>query len=157
MGNVNPTLEREAAKRASADPLPGALSEAFLSDAIDVGGVKVRQVKATDWKLLKWLNSPILQQMLELQKPKEQRQEVPLTDEEEWEICFQFTTEPKVLRKLMGGTREAFTEIATEMIADKLDTAQIKAMTNAVSEQFIASFKTALLFFPPEEPAEKKT
>jgi hypothetical protein len=153
---VNQTLQREAAKRAQAEPLPGALGAAFLNGDIDVQGIKVRRVVATDWKVLKWLKSPILQQILELQKPAESREEIFISDEDEYEMCFQFIHSPKRMRELMGGTREDFRKLATEEIADKLDNAIVKAIVVAVSEQFIVSFQTALQFFPKDE-AEKKT
>lgn len=144
MGNeINPALVAAAGKRAAAEPLPGALSEAFLGDAIDVQGVKVRRIVASDWIILKGLNSPIYRQMLEFQKDEAQREPVPFTDGEAYEICWQFTHAPKASRELLARGREVFTETAREEIADLLDVAVCDAIVKAVGLQMVKSFQTA--------------
>lgn len=147
-----------ATARAAADPLPGALKEAFIGGDINVAkDVTVRRVVASDWKKLKWLDSPILKQMLELQKPVEAREEVPYTDTEAFEICFQFTRPPKDTHAFLLGPRENFREAAIDTIGDKYDLPLCYKIVDAVSEQFAKSFLTALQFMPDEENAEKKS
>lgn len=146
-----------AAARANADPLPGALKEAFIGGDIQVAkGVTVRRIVATDWDILKWLDSPILKQMLELQKPPEARERLEYTQSECYEICFQLMTSSKELRKFLGGSRDAFREAATEAIGDKYDISVCNQIVDAAIAQFGNSFLTALQFMPDEE-AEKKS
>ena len=63
-------LTEDARKRAAATPLPGALAEAFLCDAIFVPWgdkqIPVRRVVASDWPILQWLESPIFKLILEI-------------------------------------------------------------------------------------------
>jgi hypothetical protein len=156
---VNPQLIEMARARAAAEPLPGSLAEAFLEDAIEViHGVKVRRVVASDWIILRWLNSPIVRQMLEMQKPAAKREPVEYTAEEAYEICFQFTHNPKEVRALKEQGRKAFAEKAIEEFGDTFPTMEIaESVVVAVSKQLQRSWATALSLAPKEEPAEKKT
>ena len=156
---VNPVLTEMARARAAAEPLPGSLAEAFLGDAIEViEGVKVRRVVASDWIILRWLNSPIVRQMLEMQKPMEKREPVDYSAEEAYEICYQFTHNPKEVRAMKEQGRKAFTEAAIEEFGDRFSTMEIaELVVDAVSKQLQRSWATALSVAPKEEPAEKKT
>ena len=154
-------LTEEARKRAAATPFPGALSDAFLSDAIKVGeGLLVRRIVASDWKILTALDSPIIKQILELQKDEKIREEVSYTDEEEWEMCWQFTHSPKECRELLTKGKESFREQAMEM-ADMITMPQAKLIVRAIGAHLMNGFMTAMKYAPevPNEsdPAEKKT
>ena len=155
----NPVLTEEARKRAAATPFPGPLAEAFLSDAIQVDDhLFVRRIVASDWKILQWLDSPIIRQMLELQKDEKLREDVQFTDEEEWEMCWQFTHSPKECRELRAKGREAFKAAAVEY-GDTITMPQSKLIIKAIGKQIVNSYSTAVKYMPKEsaEPAEKKT
>ena len=63
---VDANLREEANRRAAATPLPGALADAFLTDAIQVTDTMfVRRVVASDWSILQWLDSPIYKMILD--------------------------------------------------------------------------------------------
>ena len=138
-------LTEEARKRAAATPLPGALSEAFLADAIKVTDeLYVRRIVASDWGILQWLDSPIHKLILEIQKDEKIREAVNYTDEEEWEMVWQFTHEPKEIRALKVKGREVFKETCANEIGDKYALNVTKMAVEAISEQIIKSFETKI-------------
>ena len=146
----NPVLTEEARKRASATPFPGPLAEAFLSDAIQVDEkLFVRRIVASDWKILQWLDSPIMRQMLELLKDEKLRDDVPFTDEEEWEMCWQFTHLPKDCRELQAKGRETFRAVAVEY-GDTITMPQSKLIVRAIGKQIVNSYSTAVKYMPKE-------
>ena len=155
---VERQLKEDARRRAGTDPLPGPLADAFQSDCIPVNGsVKVRRVVTSDWVILRQLKSPIIQQMLEMQKDEAIREEVPFTDEEGYEICWQFTHNPKDCRALLEVSRERFRQQAIEDIADSLDPSIVGQVVKAVGKQILRSFETALKYGTDESDGEKKS
>lgn len=154
---VNPVLTEMARARAMAEPLPGTLAEAFLNDAIDVHGIKVRRAVASDFVLMRWLDSPIYRQMLESQKPKEKQEPVEYAAEEAFEIAFQFTRSPKETRAIQAKGRQAFREAAIEEFGDRFpNMAVAESVVEAAAEQMKKAWATGIENGSPE-PAEKKT
>lgn len=155
---VNPALQDMARSRAGAEPLPGAMADAFLADDIQIAeGIVVRRIVASDWKILNWLNSPIKLQVLELTKPKEQREDVQISDDEEMEICFQFTRPLPEVRKAQKFGRAGFTETAYQSIGDKYDNVIIGKIKDAVTDQFLLWLKRMAELMPNASEPEKKT
>ena len=155
---VEQVLTEEARKRAAATPFPGPLADAFLHDAIQVDDqLFVRRIVASDWKILQWLDSPICKQMLEFQKEEKLRDPVPFTDEEEWEMAWQFTHSPKECRELMAKGREVFRAAAIEF-GDTLTMPQSKLVINAIGRHITNSWMTCIKYVPKDSSAtEKKT
>lgn len=150
-------LEEDARRRAAADPLPGALNDAFLQDAIQIGpNIYVRRVVASDWLVFKWLNSPIFQAMLELQKDEKLREEVQFTEQEQYEMAWQFTHTPKQVRALMAKGRDKFREECQEF-ADELDFALLPAAIEALVRQIIRSFSTSQQYGEEGDLKKNKT
>lgn len=147
-------LENEAAKRANADPLPGPAGDAFAKNGpIEVGPHVVREVVASDWKVLKALDSPIIKMIMEMRQNPNSNVEIDVTDDEEFQIAFQFTRPPKVVREAMAKGKEAFTETAVLEIGDKIDSPTIKLIQAAVMEQIRRSWITAVSY---KEKLEEK-
>jgi hypothetical protein len=149
-------LNHEAAKRANADPLPGVLYRAFDPDHIPIGnGLSVRPVVASDWKALKWLESPVWKAFLELQKDEKIREDVAYTDEEQYEMAWQFTHTPKEVRALMARGRDCFRETCVEW-ADTITFAALPDAVNAIQRQIILSF-TSRPTVGSDDDLKKKT
>lgn len=149
-------LSQEASKRAAADPLPGALSEAFLTDAIDCGhGLKVRRLVASDWIILKWLNSPLYRGVLESQKPVEIREDIGYEDFEGYEMVWQFTHTPAVNRALMAKGREVYKTTAFEDIGDTHSLETLSNAIEAIGKQVAASLETKVAFNESDSPKKK--
>jgi len=92
--------------------------------------------------------------MLEYQKPEETREEIEFSDEEQWEMCWQFTHSPKECRALLAKGREAFRETASEM-ADTISMPQMPMIIKAIVKQIYASFETSIKYSGDGD--EKKT
>lgn len=133
-----------ASARASGDPLPGPLGDAFASGAIVVAGIAVRKVVAADWVFFKQLNSPIIRMVQEMQQNPEAPEEITFTEEENWELAWQFTHTPAQLREVLAKGREALTAVAVSEIGDNWPTETVKFVGAAVMEQLERQWKTAL-------------
>jgi hypothetical protein len=150
-------LTDDANRRAAVTPLPGALSEAFLNDAIQVAdGLFVRRVVASDWPILQWLDSPIYKMVLEIQKDESIRESVTYSDEEEWEMCWQFTHTPKQVRELKNKGRDVFRQTAIDEMGDAYSLTTTKKAVEAISQQIIKSFDTKISFGSPDSDDSKK-
>jgi hypothetical protein len=152
-------LTEQARRRAAATPLPGALADAFLTDAIQVtDNMFVRRVVASDWSILQWLDSPIYKMILEVQKDEAMRDAVTYTDEEEWEMCWQFTHSPKDCRALKAKGREVFRQTCIDEMGDTNPLVVTKKAVEAISKQILASFDTKIGFSSGEgDDSKKKT
>ncbi|MDE2097606.1 MAG: hypothetical protein KGL39_10195 [Patescibacteria group bacterium] len=149
-------LRQEAMKRAAADPLPGPLSDAFLKDAVDVGkGIFVRRVVASDWHILKALNSPILRQLLELQKDETLREETEYSDLEQAEMVYQFTHSPKQCRELLKMGREIFSSTSQDYCDTSVDFSQMPMIIAAITKQLSDCISASVSY--GAEDLKKKT
>lgn len=148
-------LEDNANRRAAATPLPGPLSDAFLTDAIDCGnGLVVRRIVASDWIILQWLDSPLYKMALEAQKDESIKEEVDYQESEGYEMIWQFTHTPKQCRELKAKGREAFTETAYSEIGDAHKPQDLAKAIQAIGKQIAASFETKVSF--EAEDSKKK-
>lgn len=82
-------LANEAAKRASADPLPGPARIAFCEGPIEVGGKTVYKVTPRHIQALKVVDSPLISIIQDAVQTGKIDTELP--DEQAWEICWIFT------------------------------------------------------------------
>lgn len=143
-------LRIAASNRANGDPLPGALSAAFTKSAIKVGPAMVRKIVASDWIVLRALNSPIIKLVEELAQRGDDKAapppEVDITDQDEWDIAFQFTRAPSDVRKAMEGGPKEFRARAMEAIGDTLESATVKLIGIAVLEQIRRTWATPLQY-----------
>ena len=107
--------EREAElRRANAEPFPGSLAEAFDPVAKRVGNFTVRPVVPFDHQILRALKSPLYLQMLELGKPEGERAETAFSDDDEWDMLYQFTRPARDLVSVIAKGPEFFRATARE-------------------------------------------
>ncbi len=142
-------LRAEATKRAGADPLPGPAGDAFgKHGAIPIGssGISVRRVVASDWQILKSLDSPIIKMLLELRQNPTTTAEIPIETEEEWELAFQFTRPVAAVREALAQGRDKFREQARGEVGDTLDESVVSLIRIAVLEQIRRSWSTAVSY-----------
>ena len=152
---VDAGLRDESQKRAAADPLPGPLSDAFLKGAIRISrDVAVRRIVASDWHILKGLDSPILRQLLELQKDESLREETAYSDVEQCEMVYQFTHTPKECRELLAQGRNLFKAKAEDYCDDQINFAQMPQIIAAITKQLSDCIATSLSYSADEK---KKT
>lgn len=141
------SLERAARDRVSGDPLPGPLAQAFLEGDIQAGGLAIRPFVASDWVILRGLESPIIRLIEELaQNPKEDPK-ITISDEEKFEIIYQFTRPAKECRALLKRGKDLFRETATDFVDErKLNLVQMQECLNAAMEQIRRSWETTLKY-----------
>ncbi len=140
-------LSLEAGRRAGADPLPGPAGDAFaLHGDIRVGPFTVRRVVASDWKILKAIDSPIIKMLLELRQDPTSTAEVPIEPEEEWELAYQFTRPVAEARAALAQGRDKFRAAASAQIGDAIDEPLIKLISSAVLEQIRRSWLSAVSY-----------
>ena len=137
-------LKSMAAGRASATPLPGPLKSAFASTDIKAGAYSVRRLVAADWKIFEIVDSPMVRMMLELQKPKEEQEDVSTTPEEDSVLCWQFTRPSRqVFEFVKTHTKEEIVKTATdEFFFEGGESSTV--VVNAIMEQFGRHMKTRL-------------
>lgn len=145
-------LRGEASKRASADPLPGPLANAFASLPISVTvstingeqkEYKVRPLVAYDWAMFKQLNSPVFRMMQEImQVGVEKAEMINAEPHEDWELCYLLTRPCAESDRVFMKGRAGFTQSAKEEFGFQLDTAQIVELMKACLEQVRAHMST---------------
>lgn len=137
-------LRQEAIARATADPLPGPLTNAFAKGAIKVGGDNVRKIVASDWTVFKQIDSPLLRMVQELQQNPGVNPNVDFTELEQQTICWQFLNHPKRVREIIeAGTLK---ETVIQEIADEYDAGVLNLILFAVMEQMKRGWQTALKY-----------
>lgn len=141
------TLTIAATDRAAATPLPGPLANAFGPGTIEVCGVKVRKFMAADWEIFQMIKSPVLDMVLEWEKPEGARDAITSSNTQEWEMVYQFTHSCAEVYALVEKDREAFHKLCVEQVglneafADKLS-----PIIAAVMEQFKRHVETRVKF-----------
>lgn len=88
---------------------------------------------------MKWLESPLWKSFLELQKDEKIREEVEYSDEEQYEMAWQFTHSPAEVRELMAQGRERYRSTSVAW-ADTITLAALPDAITAIQRQVILSF-----------------
>jgi hypothetical protein len=137
-----------ADKRAAADPTPGPLAKAFGPSVTRVGEVEVRKPVASDWPVLRALDSPILKFLEAIRvnqnKGVSEPPNVPTTSEEEGEIFWQFTHTPAQVRELMASGKDKFRNVAVAEVCDVHDDSFVKLVIAIVMQKIAESWATVL-------------
>ena len=157
--------EQPLRRRANAEPLPGPLARAFGIEELKVMGFTIRPVVASDFILLKQLDSPLYRQVFALAeharrvKAGEVLQDAPPPetkyDEAECvEMIYQFTRPLAEVRAALRAGRAQFRETALGAITDALPIAQMEVFPRLVAsvvENFTAAFGTAVQYGAPDK------
>lgn len=132
-------------ERAMATPLPGAAGDAFTKGAISVAGKLVNRVVPTHFAVLQALKSPLLT-MLE-QATNEAKSAVDFDDEQQWQICYVFTANPKTMRQTLKSPNglESIKADAERFCGD-WSAAELNFVMLAVIEQLKRHVETTVKF-----------
>lgn len=164
------TIKRQAAaEKVNGDPAPGPLAGAFLPEKLEHLGIEIREMQYFDILLLKKLDSPLFRRLKELSKPIGERKPAPFTDEEGFEMVFQFTHDIFEVQKLILRGREVFLIEATRFVLE-LAKSKVKDPGNSFREipdfihhledlcvaNFIRSMDTHVRYAPPDSPDSPK-
>lgn len=158
LGAINLDLARsvhrrqECISKAQADPLPGESAGAFLHGAIDVCGKKVNRFVPAYLFVLKAIESPLLSLIHDAIKNKTASGD--LSDQEQWDLCYIFTNDPKAVFNLVQSEgKKALQAASQEEIGMKWEQHQVEFVINGIFEQYVrqAEAKSKVL----TEEAEK--
>jgi uncharacterized protein (UPF0248 family) len=126
---------QKCTQQAMSKPLPGESRGAFLNGAINIQGKSVHRIVPSDFIVLEALKSPILKMMEQATQSGEKKSEMEWTAQEEFEICYVFTTDPKeVYRTLKSKGVDEIKRLAEETILE-WDAEIPRFVTLAVIEQ----------------------
>lgn len=128
-------LETEAAKRASADPLPGPLAAAFGPQDIIVDNWHIRPLVAYDWAVMKDTNHAIYRQMLEYMQLGDKAPDVEPTPQEAWEIIYLLSRPCEAADEVFQRGAKAFATAARREIGMKLHPGEITLLSKACFTQ----------------------
>lgn len=157
--------ERRATAIAEAgrDPLPGPLMDAFTGVPDQVAGLQVRPLVHYDFVILRKLDSPLLRQFNGTDK-------TPFTDEQGYEMIYQFTRPVRAAADLAAKGREVFQRTAVDEIGMRLGPVEVALLVKAVEREFIRAFSTVIKYQAgapgpsangeqvfPQPPADVKT
>lgn len=146
-------VERAAAAvkgghEAASDPLPGPLLAAFLPESLRAAGFELRPVVASDWAVLKRIQSPLLTELkrasLLKEHPELATEKTTFSEEEMWELLYLWTHSPRESRALLAKGPEAYREAAMQ-VADKLSPRVIneaQAIVDALFGNLLRSLST---------------
>lgn len=127
-------LRQMASRRANAEPLPGPLADTFCKSGIEIGPYFVRKFVARDFVILKAIDSPLHRMILELSN--ENREDINYTDEESWDICWQFTNTVSNVKEVFAKGKESLRKLSEVEFGDNEESAAyIQLIVAAVMEQ----------------------
>jgi hypothetical protein len=171
-------LDRRAATdaafaQAAAVPLPGPLLDAFLPPdpvsvpTIDGQTLTIRRLVHFDFVLLQRLDSPLITQLRASAEAAAKRLPQPktdYTDEQSYEMVYQFTRPVLEAAKTLARGREAFRQTALEQIGIRVGPVEMGLLIQGCIQEVIRSFSTVIKYttpapdgsivFPPPPPAQ---
>lgn len=134
-------------KAAMAKPLPGASADAFIKGATKVAGETVHEVYPIHIVCLQAVDSPLLKLVQAAAVSEEKKGTQNFQEQDEWNVCYIFTENPKTLRAIIknGGAAE-IGKRAEELVDGKWNAAKINAVSLSVIEQFHRHIQTSVKF-----------
>ena len=159
--------QQVALRRANSEPLPGPLSLAFTAVELQQFGFTIRPVVASDFILLKKLNSPLYRRTFALAEHarKIQTAEIPEGsplpaaenyDEEECvEMVYQFLIPLPQARAELKRGREFFREQAHVYVTDRAPVNALPKLVATVIENFTNAFATAIRYEGAKDESEQ--
>lgn len=144
-GGHKPLIEFRARqckiREAMAVPLPGAAGDALLEKELRVSGRKVYKIFPAHILALQAVDSPILKMGREASEKG--RSESDLNEQQQWDLCFIITTDPKTIRKMVNEVGGAGISSAAEKAIDGVwDAAEIQATCAVAMSQYAKHVQT---------------
>ena len=146
--------EGKAQREANADPLPGALDGVFGAAMASAAGLQVRRLVHFDFVLLKRMGSPLLEQLA----GKRGKKGTPFTDEQGYEMIWQFTLPCEEVEACLAkhGAAECRL-IAKREIGMKLGPMEAIILVKSVEQEFERSFSSWIKHGAPEKEGGGET
>lgn len=153
-------INDEVNKRAAKEPLPGSYGEMYfntepLEVKTSVGMVTIRPMVAYDINIFKAVNSPFYQVIMGDQVP-DSNGNLFATDEEYFEMVYQFTHPIKEIYNLLKKGKEAFKDKVLEDVAFKYSPVDCAVLTIAIMKHIMVTQSAKAEFVAPESPDDDK-
>ena len=153
----NAQLESMANDRAAKEPLPGAYADAFNTEPLTVktsiGDVVIRPMVAYDINIFKLINSPFYQIMLGDKIDKNITNQLFTSEEESYEMIYQFTHTPKECYQLFKKGKEAYKDKVMEEVSFVYNPAEAAMLIETIMSH-IFKVNMARVDFTTPEPDE---
>lgn len=133
-------------EKAQSKPLPGALADTFSKGGTMIDGSLIREVVPIHIACLQAVNSPILNLVQKAVDAENSKADQEFSESDQWEVCYIFTENPKVLRSVLKQGANAIKKAAEEAIDGNWTGAKMQVAMIAVIEQFHRHVKTTVKF-----------
>lgn len=145
----------QAYREASAEPLPGPLADAFAGLPEAVAGLRVRPMVHFDFVLLKIIKSPLLEHLAR-QAGTKGKVSTGWSDEQGWEMVWQFTRPPEEVHAWLAQQPPAkvaanYRAMVTREIGMKLGPFEVVLLIRMAQKAFVDAFSTMLQYVPKDE------
>jgi hypothetical protein len=148
---------QDCIRKAMQKPLPGAAGDAMLAQTLTVDGAKIYEVVPTHIKCLQALDSPLLKMGEMAVESAEKKANWDFTEEQQWEICYLFTTEPKKLRQYLKDLGAEFLRKSAEENWDGKEAALIQMTVTGAIVQYARHVQTTVKFASEMEAGGAKS
>lgn len=149
-------LASMANERAAREPLPGAYGDVFDTQPIQVhtsvGDVTIRPMVAYDINIFKLINSPFYQIMMGDKVQRSVDNQLFATEEESYEMIFQFTHSPKVCYELFKKGKDAYRDKVMEEVSFVYNPAEAAMLVEKIMEHIFKVNMAKVSFEAPETP-----
>ena len=156
-------MESAANERASREPLPGPAGDIFETEPLVVktsqGDVTIRPMVAYDINCFSKINSPFYRILMGDTKTMKDTNNLFTTEEESYELVYQFTHPCKEIYKLLKQGLDVFKDKVMEEIAFKYNPVDAAKLVEAIMSHIFRVNMARVNFDVPEQSgeAEKKT
>jgi hypothetical protein len=137
--------EEKAQAAANATVLPGPLKAAFASGSVEVAGLRVRRFVHFDWVIMERLGSPLVKHLQRVAGGS--RRKTSFTDEQGYEMVFQFTRPVQEVELLLEKHGVAgFRKLAKLEIGYQLGPIEVMLLAKAVETEFARAISTPVKY-----------
>jgi hypothetical protein len=133
-------------RKAQSRPLPGPLAQVFPSASIQAGGKTIHRVVPSHFACLQSLESPLLKMIEEAMTSSELKSEVNFNPQQQWDVCYLFTSDPEQAYDLLETGVNNFHKVARKEVGNGWDAASINFVMIAILEQIRRHILTLVRF-----------
>ena len=153
-------MESLSNERAAREPLPGPAADIFNNTPLivktSIGDVTIRPMVAYDINIFKLINSPFYQIMMGDTPDKAIVNQLFTTEEESYEMIFQFTHSPKICYELFKKGKDAYKDKVMEEISFVYNPADAALLVEKIMEHIFKVNLAKIDFVAPEPEEDKK-
>ena len=147
-------MESMSNERANREPLPGPAADIFNVEPLvvktSIGDVTIRPMVSFDINIFKTINSPFYEIIMQ-SNPKEEMAKLFTSEEESYELIFQFTNSPKFIYNLFKKGLDVFRDTVMEEVAFKYNPVDAALLMSKIMEHIFKINMARIGFESPPE------